>query len=85
MPIPSLHAVHGTYLCRYADTNEEIIEGENSLANAAIAEYIGTGDLAGLEELHVFFDIAWFDMGSWGWAHFIAEWGTRGIFQVWTP
>lgn len=32
--------------------------------------------------MHIFFGLAWFDMGSWGWGHYIAEWGTKGIFQV---
>ena len=47
--------------------------------NAGIVEYIGDD---GLEEMHVFLGLGWFDQGSWAWAHFIAEWGTRGIFQV---
>ena len=36
----------------------------------------------GLEEMHVFFALAWFDLGSWAWMHYINEWGTKGIFMV---
>lgn len=36
----------------------------------------------GLEEMHVFFAMAWFDLGSWAWMHYINEWGTKGIFMV---
>lgn len=36
----------------------------------------------GDEEMHVFFAMAWFDMGSWAWAHYIMEWGTKGVFAV---
>ena len=59
--------------------------GPTGQTNVAIAEYNGSGDLLGLEELHVFFELAWFDMGSWAWGHYLAEWGTRGIFQVGAP
>lgn len=37
---------------------------------------------SGLEELHVFFSIGWFDLGSWAWAHHIVEWATKGVFLV---
>lgn len=36
----------------------------------------------GEEEMYLFFSLAWFDLGSWAWAHYIAEWGTKGIFTV---
>lgn len=36
----------------------------------------------GSEELHLFFNIAWFDAGSWAWAHYLNEWCTKGVFQV---
>eukprot|EP00903_Cladosiphon_okamuranus_P009435 g8995.t1 len=67
-------------LAQYADESGTVIPGEifTGAENAAIVEYIGAD---GLEELHVFLGLAWFDQGSWAWAHFIAEWGTRGIFQ----
>lgn len=69
-------------LGRYTDVSGAALVGPSGQTNVAIAEYIGSGDLLGLEELHVFFELAWFDMGSWAWGHYLAEWGTRGIFQV---
>lgn len=36
----------------------------------------------GLEEMHVFFAMAWFDLGSWAWMHYVNEWGTKGTFMV---
>lgn len=39
-------------------------------------------DNTGLEELHVFFSIGSFDLGSWAWAHHIVEWATKGVFMV---
>lgn len=36
----------------------------------------------GSEEMHLFFNIAWFDAGSWAWAHYLNEWCTKGVFQV---
>lgn len=47
--------------------------------SAAAVTYKGPG---GEEEMHVFFKLAWFDLGSWAWAHYITEWATKGIFQV---
>ena len=47
--------------------------------SAAAVTYTGAG---GEEEMHVFFHLAWFDLGSWAWAHYITEWATKGIFQV---
>lgn len=69
------------YVGRYADELGTVIPGAlfEGAENAGIVEYIGAD---GLEEMHVFLGLAWFDQGSWAWAHFIAEWGTRGIFQV---
>lgn len=69
------------FIYRYADASGTVIPGIffTGAQNAAIVEYIGTD---GLEEMHVFLGLAWFDTGSWAWAHFIAEWGTKGIFQV---
>lgn len=34
-----------------------------------------------VEELHVFFSIGWFDLGSWAWVHHIVEWATKGVFM----
>lgn len=36
----------------------------------------------GLEELHIFASVAWFDTPSWAWVHHIVEWATKGVFQV---
>lgn len=49
------------------------------MPNAAILTY--TGD-DGEDEMHVFFPIAWFDAGSWAWAHYFHEWATKGVFMV---
>ncbi|CAM9818998.1 unnamed protein product [Scytosiphon promiscuus] len=69
-------------LANYASEDGTILLGTTTAfegaQSVAIAEYIGTD---GLEEMHVFINLAWFDVGSWAWAHFIAEWGTKGIFQ----
>ena len=81
-PCPAIPSPHA--LCRYADESGTTLEGPDGQTNVAIAEYIGSGDLVGLEELHIFFEIAWFDKGSWAWGQYLAEWGTRGIFQVGT-
>lgn len=66
---------------RYADESGAVLSGFSFAGSqsVSIAEYIGAN---GLEEMHVFLGLAWFDLGSWAWAHFIAEWGTKGIFQV---
>lgn len=71
--------------CRYADESGTTLLGPSGQTNVAIAEFIGSGDLLGLEEMHIFFEIAWFDKGSWAWGQYLAEWGTRGIFQVRQP
>lgn len=92
VPLPSrcvlLHYILGAFslsiFCRYADESGTTLLGPDGQTNVAIAEYIGSGDLLGLEELHIFFEIAWFDKGSWAWGQYLAEWGTRGIFQVGT-
>lgn len=51
----------------------------NAGASAAIVTYAGND---GSQEMHVFFAMAWFDLESWPWAHYIMEWATQGIFQV---
>lgn len=53
--------------------------GSNDYVSAAAVTYIGEN---GEEEMHVFFAMGWFDVGSWAWAHYIAEWATKGIFAV---
>ncbi|CAM9805005.1 unnamed protein product, partial [Ectocarpus sp. 8 AP-2014] len=70
-------------LAQYADDNGDaiggVLAGVTNPQSAAIVEYIGAD---GLEEMHVFVSLAWFDTGSWAWGHFISEWGSRGIFQA---
>eukprot|EP00904_Undaria_pinnatifida_P011670 jgi/Undpi1/7633/HiC_scaffold_23.g10106.m1 len=66
-----------TIVADYADETGVTIPGTLG-PNAAIAQYIGAD---GLEELHVFIALAPLDMGSWAWAHYIADWGTKGVFQ----
>lgn len=79
----TLHDFHSECLhdIRYADESGSALGGFSfpESRSVAIAEYIGAD---GLEEMHVFAGLAWFDLGSWAWAHYIVEWGTRGIFQV---
>ena len=53
--------------------------GSNEYQSAAAVTYVGEN---GEEEMHVFFAMGWFDVGSWAWAHYIAEWATKGIFAV---
>lgn len=52
---------------------------DNEAANVAIITYTVTD---GPEEMHLFFPLAWFDAGSWAWAHFIQEWASKGVFMV---
>ncbi|CAM9308757.1 unnamed protein product [Choristocarpus tenellus] len=53
------------------------VDGVNYPLVSAV-EWIGED---GLEELHLWFAMGWFDMGSWGWGNYITDWGTKGIFQ----
>lgn len=67
---------------RYADGDGVpliVTEGTFSYPSVAAVTYAGDG---GEEEMHLFFTLAWFDLGSWAWAHYIAEWGTKGVFTV---
>eukprot|EP00903_Cladosiphon_okamuranus_P021170 g19446.t1 len=65
-------------IAEYVDTGGSNVPSSLSFPSVAAMSY--TSD-DGYEELHLFFSIAWFDLGSWAWAHFFVEWGTRGIFQ----
>ncbi|CAM9838625.1 unnamed protein product, partial [Discosporangium mesarthrocarpum] len=67
-----------TILAEYADEAGAPLLSNFVLPSASLVEWIGDD---GLEELHVFFSVAWFDMGSWAWTHYINEWATRGVFQ----
>lgn len=62
---------------RYADASGTSITVDG-LRNAACLTYAADG----VEEMHVFFAIAWFDAGSWAWAHYFHEWASKGVFMV---
>lgn len=66
----------------YADssgTSLAATEGDITYPSAAAITYRGD---SGEEEMHIFFTLAWFDLGSWAWGHYIFEWGTKGVFAV---
>lgn len=64
---------------RYADeTGTSIVTGDGVI-NTAVLTYTGAD---GSEEMHIFFPLAWFDAGSWAWAHYLNEWATKGVFMV---
>lgn len=68
---------------RYADSDGNplvAVDGSTSFPSVAACTLTGVG---GDESMFVFFSLAWFDIGSWAWAHYIAEWGTKGVFAVW--
>ena len=78
------------YWYRYGDADgasitvtENWISGDTSGSNTytSVAAVTFDGE-NGEEEMHVFFAMGWFDVGSWAWAHYIAEWATKGIFAV---
>ena len=64
---------------RYMDNGGVVIPALGSLPSAAAV--VHTSD-DGVEEMHLFFDLGWYDVGSWAWGHFAVEWGTKGVFQV---
>lgn len=64
---------------RYVDASGELVLASGSLQSAAAI--VHTSD-DGVEEMHLFFDVGWYDVGSWAWGHFVVEWGTKGVFQV---
>ncbi|CAM9431410.1 unnamed protein product [Scytosiphon promiscuus] len=66
-------------LAEYVDDSGTNVPSSLSFSSVAAMAYTSTD---GYEELHIFFSMAWFDLGSWGWAHFFVEWGTKGIFQA---
>lgn len=79
LPLSSpLVALEPNRIDSYADASGNLLTGAGG-SSVGIAEYIGPD---GLEELHCFLGLGWFDTGSWAWGHYIAEWGTKGIFQV---
>lgn len=67
---------------RYADASGNSLAAADDYGtypSVAACTYLGND---GEEEMYIFFSLAWFDLGSWAWAHYIAEWGTKGIFAV---
>ncbi|CAM9841874.1 unnamed protein product [Choristocarpus tenellus] len=77
---PSNSTVEGeaTILVAYADASGSFLKGSEDQPSVSAVQWIGND---GPEELHIFYSFAWFDMGSWAWANFFAEWATRGAFQ----
>ena len=69
-----------TVMAEYVDDGGNNVVGgpDGSYANAAMIAYKSED---GYEELHVFFNLAWFDIGSLAWGHYLVEWGTRGVMQ----
>lgn len=67
-----------TIVANYADSNGSVLLSALSYPSVAAMTYVST---SGYEEMHVFFSMAWFDVGSWAWGHYFVEWGTKGIFQ----
>lgn len=66
----------------YADANgTSLAVNESGIVYPSVAAMTYLGN-EGEEEMHIFFTLAWFDIGSWAWAHYIAEWGTKGMFAV---
>lgn len=61
------------------DENGTNVPSSLSFPSVAAMAYTSTD---GYEELHLFFSLTWFDLGSWAWAHFAVEWGTKGVFQA---
>eukprot|EP00903_Cladosiphon_okamuranus_P014293 g13275.t1 len=65
-------------IAEYVDANGAAVLSSQSRPSAPAV--VHTSD-DGVEEMHVFFDLGWYDVGSWAWGHFIVEWGTKGVFQ----
>ena len=67
-----------TVVAEYVDENGSPLLSGASLPSASMVTYVSD---SGFEELHVFFSMAWFDVSSWAWLHYLVEWGTKGVFQ----
>lgn len=93
-PLTSVSLSHGNTSHSLADENGNTVisteRHENPtyaeqdswvVAGSSVAAVVYDGD-DGSEEMHVFFAMAWFDMESWAWGHYLLEWATQGIFQV---
>lgn len=64
--------------CRYLNAAGAPVVSE-TYSSAAMMTWKGKD---GLEEMHMFAGIAWWDMPSWVWVHHIVEWATKGVFMV---
>ena len=69
-----------TVIAEYVDENGANVPSVQEETYPSVAAVAYASD-DGYEELHVFFAMAWFDIGSWAWGHFVVEWGTKGVFQ----
>ena len=68
-----------TVMARYFDNGVQVLGGPGGIfENAAIMSYESD---SGFSEMHVFFNLAWFDLGSLAWGHYLVEWATKGIMQ----
>eukprot|EP00904_Undaria_pinnatifida_P003101 jgi/Undpi1/12792/HiC_scaffold_7.g02459.m1 len=65
-------------IARYATQAGATLTTTEGYPSAGIMTYLGDDDL---EEMHIFFSMAWFDLGSWAWMHYVNEWGTKGVFM----
>lgn len=63
---------------RYLDASSVPVVSE-TFPSAAIMTWVGVN---GAEEMHIFVDVGWFDIGSWAWVHHMVEWATKGVFMV---
>ena len=67
-----------TVMADYVDSSGNSLPSGAALPSVAMAQFVSD---TGYEEMHVFFSIGWFDLGSWAVLHYLAEWGTKGVFQ----
>lgn len=72
---------HAQNTNRYVDASGANVPADGAGSLPSLAAMVYASD-DGFEELHLFFDVASYDVGSWAWGHFAVEWGTRGVFQV---
>ncbi|CAN0515034.1 unnamed protein product, partial [Ectocarpus sp. 12 AP-2014] len=56
-----------TVMAEYVDDSGANVPSSLSFPSVAAMAYASDD---GYEELHLFFSVAWFDTGSWAWAHF---------------
>jgi len=72
-----------TVMADYIDENGDTLLSAYPLPSVAMAKFVSdpVAGSAGYEEMHVFFSMGWFDVGSWAMLHYLVEWGTKGVFQ----